>query len=125
MIFDDCCTNSFAGKLLVLSEFSVFPICQSFRSTDPKRPVASAEQAENSAGRELLTRRWLPGNGPDAIKAKQTKLGTQPEIPVGCLSDRADDAFGKAVADLPRRVRVLANVKVWIQSERTREAGQR
>src|SRR5262245_26739809 len=123
MIFEDCCTNRLSIKRGILSELSALPTCKSFRGADPKSPVAGTEEAENPAGREMLTRRRLPGNGLHPIEANQTKLRTQPEVAVGRLSNGADDPFGKAFADLPRRVRVLIDVQRRIQCEdrRTRQ----
>jgi hypothetical protein len=75
------------------------------------------EQATNIVGGKMLIRRRLPGDGPNTIEAKQTELGSQPEIAVGSLRNRADFAFSKAVANLPRRVRVLTYVQRWVQSQ--------
>src|SRR5437762_12112995 len=68
----------------------------------------------------MLIRRRLPGDVPDTIEAKQPEIRTQPKIPVGRLGNGADDAFGKAVADPPRHVRVLADFNRRIQGERAR-----
>ena len=54
----------------------------------------------------------------DAIETKQTELSTEPEITVRSLSDRGDLTFGKTVADLPRRMCILADVQCGIQCER-------
>src|SRR5215813_11418536 len=72
----------------------------------------------------MLTRWRLPGKGLHTIEANQTKLGTQPEITVGRLSNAADDTFGKALADLPRRVRVLVDVERRIQCQYRRTRHQ-
>ena len=72
----------------------------------------------------MLTLRRLPRDVPDTVEAKQAELRTQPEITVGRLGNRDDLAFGKAVAELPRRVRVLVNVQRRIQRERGRAPRQ-
>src|SRR5215813_9683817 len=66
----------------------------------------------------MLIRRRLPGDGPNTVKAKQAELGSQPEITVGSLGNRADVAFSKAVANLPGRVRVLTDVERRVQCQR-------
>lgn len=48
---------------------------------------------------------------PDAIEENQAEVRTKPEITVGRLRDGVDDAFEEAVADRPRRVRVLTDVE--------------
>jgi hypothetical protein len=65
----------------------------------------------------MLTRRRLPWNTPNAIEAKQAEFSTEPEIAVACLGNRVrrDDAFEEAVADLPRSVRVLADIERWLE----------
>jgi hypothetical protein len=110
-------------KLMVLSELAALPAHQSFTGANPKGPVARGEQTPNLVGGQLVRRR-LPGDGPDAIEAKQAEFSTQPEITVGRLRDGVDNAFGKAVADPPRGVRVLADVKRWILRERERTPRQ-
>ncbi len=72
----------------------------------------------------MLIRWRLPGDVPDTIEAKQAEFRAQPEITVGRLGNGVDGAFGKAVADLPRRVRVLADVQRRIQRERARAPRQ-
>jgi hypothetical protein len=62
----------------------------------------------------MLTLWGLPGDSANAIEAKQTELRAQPEVTVGSLSNRAYVAFGESVADLPRGMRVLANIERWI-----------
>jgi hypothetical protein len=66
----------------------------------------------------------LPGDAPGAIVAKQIEFRTQPQIAVGRLGKGRDDAFRKAVADLPRRVRVLADVQLRIQAAGARAPRQ-
>ena len=72
----------------------------------------------------MLIRRRLPGDRPDTIEAEQAEFRAKPKITVGRLGNRSDDAFGKALADLPRRVRVLADVQRRIQRERARARGE-
>ena len=113
-----------SGKLRVLSQPPVLPTGQSFTSTDPKSAIARGEQAGNLAGGEMLIRWRLPEDSSDPIEANEGVLSSQPEIAVGRLGNRGDGAFGKALADLPRRVRVLADVERRIQRERTRAPRQ-
>ena len=124
VILEHLGTNVLARKLRVLGEFSVLPTHKSLRGANPKGAVVRGQQAENAAGRETLTRWRLPGDASDAIEAHQAELRTQPEIPVGRLGNGEDGAFNKAVADLPRHVRVLADVECRVQRERTGTAGQ-
>jgi hypothetical protein len=66
----------------------------------------------------MLTRR-LPRDIPHAIEAIQAERCPQPEVPVGGLGDGENGALGKAIPDLPGRVRVLADVQRRIHRERT------
>src|SRR5262249_41690732 len=101
-------------------ELAALPACKPFESANPKSPVARREKLVNRVRRELLTRWRLPRDVPDAIEPKQTKFRSQPEIPVRRLGNAVDHAFGKAFANLPRRVRVLAHVQLRIERERAR-----
>src|SRR5260370_34047456 len=94
MILKDCCTNQLSSQRRVLSQLAVLPTCKSFGGTNPKSPVSRGEQAENTAGREMLTRWRLPGDGPDTIEAQQPEFRTQPEITVGRLDNCANGSFG-------------------------------
>src|SRR5687768_10036925 len=60
----------------------------------------------------------------DAVETKQARFCPQPQITVGGLSNRGDFAFRKTIANLPRRVSVLADVEVRVQRERTRATRQ-
>ena len=101
-------------KLPVVSQLAVLPTGKPFIGGDPKTPIASGENASNIVAREMLTRRRLPRSGPNAIEANQAEFGAKPEITVGRLSNRVDDAFDKAFADRPRGVRVLIDVERWV-----------
>ena len=59
-----------------------------------------------------------PRDSPHAIEAKEAELGTEPQIAVGRLGERQDPSLRKAVANLPRRVNVLARVECRIQRKR-------
>src|SRR5260370_11244890 len=107
-----------SGKLGVLRELAALPTGKPFRGANPKGPVARGDQTPDLIGREMLVGRRLPGNVSDTIETEQAKLGSQPEIAVGCLGEGENGAFGKALADSPRRVRVLADVQCRIQRER-------
>ena len=103
---------------------AVLPTGQPLTGPDPERAVARGEQAVNLAGGEMLIRWRLPGDSSDPIEANEGVLRSQPEIAVGRLGNRGDGAFGKALADLPRRVRVLTDVERRIERERTRAPRQ-
>jgi hypothetical protein len=103
--------NGLAGKLRVLSQLAILPTCQTFTGSNPKTSIARGEEAFNKIAGEMLARRRLPGDTPHAIKTKQTEFRAHPQIAVGRLSYGVDHAFGKAFADLPRGVRVLADVE--------------
>jgi hypothetical protein len=60
---------------------------------------------------ELLTGWRLPLDLLDTIEPKQAEFRAQPKVPVLRLSNGDDRTFGKAVADLPRCVCVLADVE--------------
>jgi hypothetical protein len=62
----------------------------------------------------MLARGRLPGNAPNAVEAKQAEFRAEPEITVGCLSNRVDDGFEKAVANGPGVVGVLIDVERWV-----------
>jgi hypothetical protein len=98
-------------KLPVVSHFSVFQTGKPLIGTNPKTPIARSEKSSNITAREVLARRRLPRDGPSTVEVKQTKLRAEPEITVRRLSNRADDAFEKAVADRPRGVGVLIDVE--------------
>jgi hypothetical protein len=72
----------------------------------------------------MLIRRRLPRHVPDTVEAKQAEFRAQPEITVGRLSNGLDCPFGKALADLPSRVRVLTDIQRRIQRERARAQKQ-
>jgi hypothetical protein len=59
----------------------------------------------------MLTHWRLPWDAPNTVEAKQAEFGAEPEITIGRLSNRSDDAFEKAFADGPRRMRVLIDVE--------------
>src|SRR5262249_20025979 len=103
--------NKLSCKLRVLGEPAVLPTCHTFVGAYPKHSIARGEQFHRHTGREMLIWWWLPGNVPDSVEAQQAKLRGQPEITVGSLGYGADSAFGKPVADLPRRVCVLTDVQ--------------
>src|SRR5262249_29907171 len=96
-------TNRLSSEFRGRSKLGALPTYKPVDGADPKSPVARDEQLHNIVRGEILIARRLPGNGPDTIEAKQPEFGTQPEITVGRLSNGVDGAFGKAVADLPRR----------------------
>ena len=59
----------------------------------------------------------IPKHRLDAFRA-------QPEVAVGRLGNRSDKPFGKALAGLPRRVRVLTDVERGIERENARAPRQ-
>src|SRR4029077_14726568 len=85
---------------------------------------ACNEQTQDVSGGKMLIRWQLPGDISDTIKTDQAEFRAQPEIPVRRLNNLDNLAFGKAIADLPRRVRVLADIQRRIQPKRTRARQQ-
>ena len=73
----------------------------------------------------MLIRGRLPGNVSYSIEAEQAEGCSQPEIAVGSLGDRTDCAFAESLANLPRRVRVLADVERRIDREGAEAACQK
>ena len=116
--------NSLSRNLRVLSQLAVLPTGQPFMRANPKSSIARDEKASNKAAGQMLIPSRLPRNGSNAIEAKQAEIRAQPEITVGGLRNCVDSAFGKAVANLPRRVRILTDVERWVQRGNTRAAGQ-
>jgi hypothetical protein len=113
-----------ASERRVLVEFSVSPTCETFLGGNPKSAVAGDKQPQDIHAGESLTGWRLPRDSADAIEAIQARLGAEPQIAVGRLRNRRDRASGKAVANLPRRVCVLANVQRRIQRHRAAGAEQ-
>src|SRR5580693_538720 len=74
-----------SGKIGIVRELAVLPTCEPLIGANPKTPIAPGEQTCNHAAGELLTRRRLPGDGPDAVEAKQAEFRAEPEITVGRL----------------------------------------
>jgi hypothetical protein len=99
------------GQFRVVGQLAVLPTCKPFRGANPKTSIAPGEHASNIGAREMLTRGRLPGDAPNAVEAKQAEFCAEPEITVGCLSNRVDDGFEKAVANGPRVVGVLIGVE--------------
>jgi hypothetical protein len=105
--------NNLPIQLRVVSQLAVFPTCKPQNGANPKTPVPRYAQGSNIAAGKTLACWWPPRSGPNAIKAQQAEFGAEPEITVGGLSNREDDAFGEAVADSPCRVRILTRVERW------------
>src|SRR6266699_519735 len=117
-------SNPLSHKFGILSQLAVLPTCQPFGGADPKSPIARGEETINHAGGKRLIGRRLPVHVSDVIEAKQVEFRTQPEIAVGSLGNGGDDIFGKAIANLPRGVRVLTHVQRRIRRERARSRNQ-
>jgi hypothetical protein len=100
------------------------PTTEPFQRADPESPIARGKQAGDEVGGELLILGRLPGDGPDAIETKEAELRAQPKVAVRRLSDRGDRSLGKTLPDLPRRVRVLADVQRRIEREQARTPRQ-
>src|ERR1700747_291155 len=113
-----------SGKFWILRELAVFPTGETLPRANPKRAVACHQQVEDFFIGELLTAWRLPGNGANAIETIQAKFRAQPEIAVWRRRHRKNPALGKPVANLPRRVRILAHIQRRIQSEGTRAYSQ-
>src|SRR5262249_52671872 len=100
--------NLLPRQFLVWSQLAVFPTHQTFRGPNPKRPVACSDQANNPIGGKRTRR--LPGDRPHTVESNQAEFRSQPEITVFSLGDGYDGPFGKAVTNLPRRMRVLTDI---------------
>src|SRR6266852_6252098 len=109
---------------MVLSQLAVLPAGKPLKRADPKRPITRDEQASYIGAREIFTRWRLPWHGSNAIESQEPEFRAQPQITVACLRYRGDCALRKPIADLPRRVRVLAHVQRRIQRQRTRAPRQ-
>ena len=105
-------------ELRIAGELATLPACKSFGGAEPKSTIAAGEQTTYVVAGERLTLWRLPENGVDAIEATQAGLGCKPDITVLGLSKLVDDTAGNALANLPRRVRILADVECRIQRER-------
>ena len=66
----------------------------------------------------------LPRDGFDTIEALQPRFRAQPQITIRRLRHRKDGALDEAFANLPRGVRVLAEIECGIQRESARAACQ-
>src|SRR5262245_62432351 len=88
-------------QLRVNREPAVLPTRKSICSANPQRAIARSEERPDTGGRQLLFRRWLPCHVAHAVEAKQSELRTEPQIPIGRLSDGSDDAPCEALADPP------------------------
>ena len=87
-------------------------------------PSRATRDLSNILAGELLTRWRLPGDGANTIEAIQAEFRAQPQIAIRSLRNRDDRAFGKAFANLPRGVRVLADVERGIERESASAARQ-
>ena len=118
-VFEQRCHKEFT-KLRVLGQLAAIPAYKASKRANPKSAVARDEQTIRSAG-EMLTRRGLPGDSVNAIKAKQAEFAAQPEIPIGRLSHREDGAHGEPVPGGPRGMRVLADIQRRVQRKNGRQ----
>src|SRR5689334_8398527 len=107
--------NEQASKLWILRQLATIPACKPFEGANPQTSVTRRKQASNIVGWQVLIWWRLPLSCPDSVEANQTELRAKPEITVGRLGNRVDRTFGKTVANLPGRVRVLADVKRRVQ----------
>jgi hypothetical protein len=73
----------------------------------------------------MLIRRRLPRHVPNAIEPRQSERRPHPKVPVRRLGDGENGALGKAVPDLPRRMRVLTDVERRVQGRCTTAAPQK
>ena len=107
-------TNKGSSNLRVLPQLVFLPTGKSLEGTNPESAVVRNQQVSDVVAGQLLTARRLPRNGANAVKAKQTKFRTQPEITVGSLGNRIYLASGKALANPPRGVGVLIDVEIGV-----------
>jgi len=79
--------NHLSRNFRVVSQLAVLPTGKPFSGADPKPPIARGEQLSNIAAGEMLTRRRLPWDAPNAIEADQAEFRAQPKMTVGRLSN--------------------------------------
>ena len=103
-----------SGNLPILRELAVLPTDKAPQRANPQSAVMRHQQGDDKIAGELFTMRRLPGNSTNTVETKQAELRAQPEIAVGRLSNGVDPAPGEAFANLPCRVRVLADVERWV-----------
>jgi hypothetical protein len=103
--------NTLSSKLCVGGQLTALPACQPFGGANPKSAIAGGKETSDVATGQMPTIGRLPWGGPHTIEAKQAEFRAQPEIPVLRLSNCDDRTFGKALANCPRRVRVLVDCK--------------
>src|SRR5262249_32132290 len=108
--------NNLSGKFQVLRELAVFPTGEPLQGANPQSPVECNQQAGDVSRWELPLLR-LPRHSPDAVEPEEAELRAEPEVAIGCLSDRVDRAAKEPVANPPRGVRVLAEVQRRIERE--------
>jgi hypothetical protein len=58
----------------VSNQLATIPGHKASKRANPKSAVARDEQAVDVFVREMLTRRWLPGDAVNAIEAKQAEF---------------------------------------------------
>src|SRR5262249_26540996 len=117
-------SNAKAVELPIAGQDAVSPARQPSIGANPERAITADPQGPDVMGRQTLIAWRFPRDGLHAVEAKQTDLGTKPEISVWRLHDCVDGAFRKTITDLPRRVRVLTRVERRIQGKRARSRGE-
>src|SRR5208337_2934173 len=96
---------------------AIFPACEAFGGAQPESSIAPGHSVANIIAGQTLARRRLPVDSADAIEAKQAGLRSKPQVAVGSLNNLVDRASGKALTNLPGRVRVLADVERGIKRQ--------
>jgi len=110
-----------AGVMLQVrerSQLAILPASQTACGTDPEAAVARAEYSREMCAWQILSRRRLPRQEPDAIETHQPLRSGYPEKPVGGLSNIGRGRDG-AILDAPHSVTILGDPPVRIKGERT------
>src|SRR5579862_4719646 len=108
--------NILARQLRVHGKFSSVEASEPVGSPDPETAFPRKKQASNIGAREMLSRRRLPWCELDAIKPNNAELSAEPQIAVGPLSHRVNDALEKSVSGRPGCMGILTDGERGVQS---------
>ncbi len=75
---------------------------------DPQDALAIDEQGRNAIDAELRRVGFVENGEPDAVEARQTLFGRDPQIAIGRLGDGEDGGLGQAGVGRPDFLRVLS-----------------
>src|SRR5262249_49609018 len=113
------------SKFGIPGQLAVLPTGKTLERADPEGPVTRGEQTSNPAIGKLFIPGRMPGNTPNAIETQQAELRAQPEVTVRRLRNGRDLPWCKPLAEYPRLVCVLIDVKARVQRGRSRGTHQR